>query len=69
MLITFFDIKGMLFLCEAVHNKRPELWPNDWILHLGSASADKTISVKAVFGQKIDYLNGTPILFPYFGLE
>jgi len=25
--------------CEAVLRKRPELWPNDWILHHDNAPA------------------------------
>jgi hypothetical protein len=59
MLITFFDIKGIVHfeflpqgqavnqayyveilknLHEAVHRKRPELWPSDWILHHDNAA-------------------------------
>jgi hypothetical protein len=29
-----------------VSRKRPELWPNDWILHSDSASTRKQLSVK-----------------------
>jgi hypothetical protein len=42
-------------LLEAVNRKRPELWPNDWILHHGNAPAHKTLFGQAVSGQKIDY--------------
>jgi hypothetical protein len=65
MLITFFDIKGIVhsefishgrtvnqtyyveilkLLLEAVLRKRPELRPNDWILHHGKASVHKVPS-------------------------
>jgi hypothetical protein len=33
-------------LREAVYRKRPELWPNDWILHHDNAPAHKALSVK-----------------------
>jgi len=39
-------------LLEAVHRKRPELWPNDWILHHNNASANKALSVKQFLSQK-----------------
>jgi hypothetical protein len=29
---------------EGVHRKRPELWPNDWILHHDNAPAHKALS-------------------------
>jgi len=54
-------------LREAVSRKRPELWPNDWILHHDNAPAHKTLSVKQeVSGPKISYWSGTSILFPWF---
>jgi hypothetical protein len=31
-------------LREAVSRKRPELWPNDWILHHDNAPAHKALS-------------------------
>jgi hypothetical protein len=31
---------------EAVHIKRPHLWPNDWILHHDNAPAHMELSVK-----------------------
>jgi alpha-L-fucosidase len=40
-------------LREAVHRKRPELWPNDWILHHDSASAHRALSVKQFLNQKL----------------
>jgi hypothetical protein len=42
-------------LHAAVLRKRPELWPNDWILHHDIAPAHKALSVKQFSGQKIDY--------------
>jgi hypothetical protein len=35
-----------------VHRKRPELWPNIWILHHDNAPANKAISVKQFLAQK-----------------
>jgi hypothetical protein len=64
MLITFFDMKGIIHfvfipqgqtvnqayyveilkhLCEAVHRKRSELWP-DWVFYHDSAPAHKMLS-------------------------
>jgi hypothetical protein len=40
-------------LCEAVHRKRPELWPNDWILHHDNASPHKALSIKQFLAQKL----------------
>jgi hypothetical protein len=39
-------------LREAVRRKRPELWPNDWILHHNEAPAHKALSVKQLLAQK-----------------
>jgi hypothetical protein len=39
-------------LREAVRGKRPELWPNDWILHHDNATAHKAPSVKQFVGKK-----------------
>jgi hypothetical protein len=33
-------------LCEAMHRKRPTVWPSDWILHHDNALAHKALSVK-----------------------
>jgi transposase len=35
-----------------VCRKRPELWPNDWILHHDNAPAHKALSVKQFVAQK-----------------
>jgi len=37
---------------EAVHRKRHELWPNDWILHNDSAPPHKALYVKQFLTQK-----------------
>jgi histone-lysine N-methyltransferase SETMAR len=39
-------------LREAVGIKRPEVWPNDWILHHDNAPAHKALSVKEFQAQK-----------------
>jgi transposase len=39
-------------LREAVHRKRPALWPNDWILHHDIATAHKMLSVKQFLAKK-----------------
>jgi len=43
--------------------KGPELWPNDWILCHDNAPVHEALC-QAVSGQKINYQNGTPNLFP-----
>jgi hypothetical protein len=35
-----------------VHRKRPELWPNDWILHHDNAPDHKALFVKQFMAQK-----------------
>jgi hypothetical protein len=43
-------------LLEVVHRKRPELWPNDWILRHDSAATHRTLSAKqTVSGPEMDY--------------
>jgi len=37
---------------EAVHRKRPKLWPNDCILHHDNATAYKGLSVNQFLAQK-----------------
>jgi alpha-L-fucosidase len=46
----YVEILKRLF--EAARRKRPELWPNDWILHYDNASAHKTLPVKQFMAQK-----------------
>jgi hypothetical protein len=41
---------------EAVHRKRPEIWPNNWIFHHNNAPPHKALSVKQFLAQKIDFL-------------
>jgi hypothetical protein len=59
-----YRVEMLKRLHEAVRRKRPKLWPNDWILHHDKAPDHKALSVKQFLGPKIDYLNGTPTLFP-----
>jgi hypothetical protein len=35
-----------------MHRERPELWPNDWILHHGIAPCHKALSVKQILAHK-----------------
>jgi hypothetical protein len=55
-------------LREAVHRKRPELWPNDWILHHDNDPAHKALSVKQFLPQisitKIKHSPYSPYLAP-----
>jgi alpha-L-fucosidase len=44
------DVLKRLF--EAVRKKRPEIGPNDWILHHDNAPAHKALSVKNLKDQK-----------------
>jgi hypothetical protein len=39
-------------LREALHRKRPEICPNDWILYHDDASAHKSLSVKQFLAKK-----------------
>jgi len=39
-----YFVEILLHLHEAVHRKRPKLWPNDWILHHNYDSAHKVLS-------------------------
>jgi hypothetical protein len=39
-------------LREAVRRKRPELWPNYWILHYDNAPVHRALSVKQFLAQK-----------------
>jgi hypothetical protein len=39
-------------LLEAVPRKKPEIWPNDWILHHDNAPAHKALSVMQFVAQK-----------------
>jgi len=40
-------------LREAVRRKRPELWPNDWILNHDNAPDNKVLSVEQFLAQKL----------------
>jgi len=55
-------------LCDAVHRKRPELWPSDWILHHDNAPAHKMLTVKHFLAQKwiteMEYPSYSPDLAP-----
>jgi hypothetical protein len=65
-LIIWKHWSGYMKLCKE---KRPELWPNDWILRHDNAPAHKALSVKQFLAQKLNYWNGTPTLFSWFGSE
>jgi hypothetical protein len=40
-------------LREAVSRKRPELWPNDWILHHNNDPGHMAVPVKQFLAQKL----------------
>jgi hypothetical protein len=48
--IQTYDME-MLQLLEAVHRKKPEIWPNDWFPHHDNAPAHKALSVKYLLAQ------------------
>jgi fatty acid-binding protein DegV len=49
-------------LHEAVHRKRSELQPNNWILHHDNAPTNRMLSVKQLLAQKsITEMNTHPI--------
>jgi histone-lysine N-methyltransferase SETMAR len=56
-------------LHEAVHRKRPELWPNYWTLHYEHVPANKALSVKHFLAEKsiteIEHPPYYPDLAPY----
>jgi hypothetical protein len=39
-------------LREAVHRRRPELWPDTWILHHDNASAHDALAVREFLAKK-----------------
>jgi hypothetical protein len=42
----------LMRLREGMRRKRPELWPNDWILHHDNAPAHMAPSVQQFLAQK-----------------
>jgi hypothetical protein len=49
------DVHVSELCCATKFRQRPDLWPNDWILHNGNAPAHKVFCVKQFMAQKIDY--------------
>jgi transposase len=47
-----YYVEILKLLRDAVSRNRPELWPNDWILHHDNAPAHKALSVKQFLAQK-----------------
>jgi hypothetical protein len=56
-------------LHEAVWRKRPELWPNNWILHHDNAPAHKVLSVKQFLAPKSITDMNHPSYFPNLSLN
>jgi hypothetical protein len=54
---------------HAVRTKRPDLWPNDWILHHDNAPAYKALTVKQFLAQNTDCWNVTVTLSPWISFE
>jgi histone-lysine N-methyltransferase SETMAR len=40
-------------LCEAVHQRRPKLWPDAWILHHDNAPAHDVLAVREFWPKKL----------------
>jgi hypothetical protein len=40
-------------LCEAVHRRRPKLWPDAWILHHDNALAHDALAVRKFLAKKL----------------
>ena len=55
-------------LCKCVHKKRPELWPNNWILHHDNASPHDAGAVREFLAKKsitkLDHPPYSPDLAP-----
>jgi hypothetical protein len=47
-----YYVEVLKWLCETVHRKRPEIWPNNWILHHNDAPAHKVLYVMQFLAQK-----------------
>jgi hypothetical protein len=47
-----YYVEMLNWLYKAVHRKRPELLPSDWILHHDNAPAHKALSVRQLLAQK-----------------
>jgi hypothetical protein len=47
-----YYVEILKLLPETLRRKKPEIWPNDWILHRDSAPAHKTLSAKDFLVQK-----------------
>jgi hypothetical protein len=59
--IQTYYLEILKWLHEAVPRKRPELLPNDWILHHDNALAHKALSIKQFLAQKsITEIEHTP---------
>jgi hypothetical protein len=56
-------------LLENMPRKRPELWPNNWILHHNTATTHKVLSVKQFLAQKSNTEMENPPYFTLFGIE
>jgi transposase len=48
-----YFVEALKRLHDVVGRKGPELWPTDWILHHGNASAHKVLTVKQFLVQKL----------------
>jgi len=51
--IQAYYVEVLKWLHETVHRERPELWPNNWILHYDNAPTHKALSVKQFLVQKL----------------
>jgi hypothetical protein len=62
-----YYVEILKWLHEAEHRKRPELRPNDWILHHDNVPAHKVFSFKQFVVQKLIIEMEYPPCYPKFG--
>jgi histone-lysine N-methyltransferase SETMAR len=64
-----YYVEILKWLCQEVHRKWPELWPNNSILHHDNAPAHKALSVKQFLNQKSTTEMEHPPYSPHLALN
>jgi hypothetical protein len=62
-------VEILKWLHETMQRKRPELWPNHWILHHDNAPAHKVLSVKQLLAQTLNTEREHPLFSPVLALN